>query len=697
MSSFPATPLDHLQHMLGPDASFRPGQLEAIEAVARDRSRVLLVQRTGWGKSAVYFIATKVLREQGAGPTLLVSPLLALMRNQIEMATRIGVRAETINSTNPDEFEPIAERLANDEIDLLLVSPERFANERFRDRMLSVIARTVGLLVVDEAHCISDWGHDFRPDYRRIVRVLEALPAGVPVLCTTATANDRVIADITDQLGDELQTFRGTLDRESLALAVADVPSQAERMAWLAETLPSMEGSGIVYVLTIADGERVAAFLRRQGIDAEAYSGATDNDDRIRLEQALLANELKALVATSALGMGFDKPDLGFVVHFQSPGSPIAYYQQVGRAGRALDHAPAILLCGVEDRDIQNYFIETAFPPRDQAERIVGLLEDSAASGPMSLNDLMATVNVRRGRLESMLKVLEVDGAVARERGGYVRTDSRWQYPAERVEHITALRRHEQEAMRRYARHDGCLMEFLRRELDDPGAEPCGRCMWCTASPLLVDPSPELRAAAREHLRGSDLFVEPRKQWPSGLAALGVPKGKIAETERPELGRALSVMGDGGWGRPVAAGRGEDERFADELVDASASLIGSRWRPVPAPAWVTCVPSMAHFDLMPDFAKRLAAALDLPFHEVVRKVAENQPQTTMQNSAQQVRNVWDAFEVGSAAAGPMPDGPVLLVDDLADSKWTLTVVARALRLAGSGPVHPFVLATAIAG
>jgi ATP-dependent DNA helicase RecQ len=372
----PTTALDHLQQMLGAGASFRPGQLEAIDTVARDRGRVLLVQRTGWGKSAVYFIATKLLREQGAGPTLLVSPLLALMRNQLEMAARLGVRAETINSTNPEEFEPIAERLTNDEIDLLLVSPERFANERFRDGMLNVIARTVGLLVVDEAHCISDWGHDFRPDYRRIVSVLEALPHNVPVLCTTATANDRVIADVIDQLGDELQTFRGTLDRESLALAVAHVPSQAERMAWLAETLPTLDGSGIVYVLTIADGERVAAFLRRHDIEAEAYSGATDNDDRVRLEQTLLANGLKVLVATSALGMGFDKPDLGFVVHYQSPGSPIAYYQQVGRAGRALEHAPAVLMCGVEDREIQDYFIETAFPPREQAERIVGMLSD---------------------------------------------------------------------------------------------------------------------------------------------------------------------------------------------------------------------------------------------------------------------------------------------------------------------------------
>ncbi len=695
MNDVSTAALDHLRRMLGPEAVFRTGQPEAIEAVARDGGRVLLVQRTGWGKSAVYFIATELLRERGAGPTLLVSPLLALMRNQIEMAARIGVRAETINSTNPDAFEPIVRRLADDEIDLLLVSPERFANARFREEMLSVIARKVGLLVIDEAHCISDWGHDFRPDYRRIVSVLDALPDRVPVLCTTATANDRVIADITEQLGGGLQTFRGTLDRESLSLAVADVPSQAERMAWLAQTIPGLDGSGIVYVLTIADGERVAAFLRRMGIDAEAYSGATDNDDRVRLEQALIANELKVLVATSALGMGFDKPDLGFVIHYQSPGSPIAYYQQVGRAGRALAHAPAVLLCGVEDREIQDYFIETAFPPREQAEAIVGLLASADGSGPTSLNELMAAVNVRRSRLESMLKVLEVEGAVARERGGYVRTQRPWTYPAERVDHITALRRHEQEAMRRYAHHDGCLMEFLRRELDDPGAEPCGRCMVCTASPLQVEVAPELRAAAREHLRGSDLFVEPRKQWPSGMPGAGSPKGRITEEERPEIGRALSVVGDGGWGRLVAQGRGEDERFADDLVAASAELVSRRWEPEPAPGWVTCVPSMTHPDLVPDFARRLAAALGLPFHEAVRKVGQNQPQATMRNSAQQVRNVWDAFEVDGLGASSRD--PVLLVDDLADSRWTLTVVSRALRQAGSGPVLPFVLATAVNG
>ncbi len=674
--------------MLGAHAEFRPGQLEAIEAVAGERGRVLLVQRTGWGKSAVYFISTRLLRDGGAGPTLLVSPLLALMRNQIQMAERLGIRAESINSTNPEEFEAILERLQRDEIDLLLVSPERFANEKFAGEMLPAIASRVGLLVIDEAHCISDWGHDFRPDYRRLVRVIELLPEGVPVLCTTATANDRVIADVSEQLGEKLVTLRGSLDRESLALAAAKLPSQAERMAWLAQTIPRFDGSGIVYVLTIADSERVAAFLQERGITAEAYSGKTDTESRPVLEQQLLDNELKVLVATSALGMGFDKPDLGFVIHFQSPGSPIAYYQQVGRAGRSLDHAPAILLHGVEDRDIQDYFIEIAFPPKRQADEVVGLLAERAV--PMSVAQIESRVNVRRSRLSAMLKILEVEGAVQREGGKYLHTPAPWDYPTERVEHITWLRRHEQDAMAAYVEFDGCLMEFLRRELDDPDAAPCGRCSGCTGVPLDLSVDAGLRAAALEFLRGASLMVRSRLQWPSGVEDV---KGKIVEDERVEIGRALSVLNDGGWGRLVKQGRYEDEHFDDALVGAAAELIRDRWSPDPQPEWVACVPSMTHPELVPDFARRLASALELPFADVVRKARENQPQKRMENSAQQLRNVWGAFE----AAGDLPKGPALLVDDLADSRWTLTVTGRELRVAGCELVYPFVLATEVSG
>jgi ATP-dependent DNA helicase RecQ len=669
--------------MLGAGAVFRPGQLEAIRAIAVDRRRALVVQRTGWGKSAVYFIATRLLRDQGAGPTLLVSPLLALMRNQIQMAARIGIRAETINSSNPEDWERIHQGLENGEVDLLLVSPERFANEDFRRDVLPLLTKGSGLLVIDEAHCISDWGHDFRPDYRQLVRVIDLLPDGVPVLCTTATANDRVIADIAEQLGADLLTLRGPLDRESLALSVVDLPSAADRMAWLAAVIPTLPGSGIVYALTIADTHRVAGFLRSRGIQAEAYSGETAAEERPPLEEALLANELKALVATSALGMGFDKPDLGFVIHYQSPGSPIAYYQQVGRAGRALEHAPAVLMRGREDRDIQDFFIATAFPPREQAEAIVELVSEA---GPVSVAAIESAVNVKRSRLTTMLKVLEVEGAVQRQGGRWVRTSEPWSYDEDRVRRVTQERRDEQRAMDEYAAFDGCLMEFLRRSLDDPDAERCGRCANCTGFTWDVAPDASLTAAASEHMRGQILAIEPRRQWPAGLEE---PKGRIPAELQASEGRALSGYGDGELGSLVAADRGaEDPWFSDELVAAAARIIRERWNP--DVAWVTCVPSHRHVDLVPSFAGRLATVLELPFVEAVRKVNENAPQRDSFNSAQQLRNVWGAFEV----VGEVPDGPVLLVDDTVDSRWTLTVIAAVLREAGSGPVVPFALADA---
>jgi ATP-dependent DNA helicase RecQ len=573
-------------------------------------------------------------------------------------------------------------------VDLLLVSPERFNNAAFRSDVLEKIAGRSGLLVIDEAHCISDWGHDFRPDYRRLVRVLELLPHGVPVMCTTATANDRVVEDIQAQLGTDLVVLRGPLARESLALSMLETSSQPERLAWLAQVVPSLQGSGVIYALTIADTTRVASFLRTQGIDAHAYSGETDAERRLELEDALIANEVKALVATSALGMGFDKPDLGFVLHYQSPSSAIAYYQQVGRAGRALPHAPAVLLRGTEDRDIQDFFIGSAFPNRERAEETIRLLGDRAE--PVSENEILAQVNVRKSRLQTMMKILEVEGAVEKVGSRWLRTLAPWTYDEERVRRVTAARRAEQAAMEEYGRNGECLMAFLLRQLDDPRPEPCGRCMACTGESPAVDLDPAVVAKAREHLRWAELLVEPRLQWPSGMDE---PKGRIPAELRPGPGRALSVFNDGGWGAKVKLGKQREGVFDDALVDASAELIVRRWRPEPFPTWVTCVPSTRRPDLVPDFAERLASALDLPFVPVVRKTRETVPQKEMENSQQQLANVRGAFEV--ARADVAQGQPVLLVDDVLDSRWTLTVVGAALLEAGSGPVSPFVLAKAV--
>jgi ATP-dependent DNA helicase RecQ len=674
-----------LAELAGPDATFRPHQLEAIRDLVEDRARVLCVQRTGWGKSAVYFIATALLRERGAGPALIVSPLLALMRNQIAAAERLGIRAHTINSTNRDAWEEVQRLLAEDAVDLLLISPERLNNPQFRDTMLPLFVERVGLLVVDEAHCISDWGHDFRPDYRRLAEVLERLPAGVAVLCTTATANDRVVADVADQLkvghAGELKTYRGPLGRSSLRLEVVDLPGRADRLAWLATWLPQLDGSGIVYTLTKRDAELVAVLLTAHGVAAEAYSGEVDSDTRIRVEERLLANDLKAVVATSALGMGYDKPDLGFVVHYQAPGSVISYYQQVGRAGRAVEHADVVLLRGAEDKRIQDFFIEQAFPPREVVERVLEALDDE---GGATLPAILAHVNLGRGRVEALLKVLDVEGAVERRGTTWTRRNSDWTYEAERYAEVTALRRSEQTAMAAFGSDGRCLMRALQEELDDPDPQDCGRCAVC-AGPRFTEPlDPELVRAANLHLRSKPVLLEVKKMAPDEDGAMR----KLADDVRAEEGRALARLGDGGWDPAVQAGR-RAGRFDDELVDAAAELL-RHWPEASGARWITAVPSDRSGPLVPDFAERLARVVGLPYVDAVERTGERPPQREMANSQQQVANVRGAFAVRK----PLPDGPCLLVDDLRFSGWTLAMLAGQLRRNGVPAVYPLALATA---
>lgn len=659
-----------------PDATFRPGQMEAIDIVTRTGGRALVVQRTGWGKSAVYFIATRILRSRGAGPTVIVSPLLALMRNQIEAATRLDLTAHTVNSSNRDDWDEVFAAIDNDKIDLLLISPERLNNPQFRADILPALLNRLGLLVIDEAHCISDWGHDFRPDYRRLQRIVEAMPPSTPVLGTTATANDRVVADIEEQLGSNLTVIRGALDRPSLRLQVIDMPDKADRMAWLAQTIPQLPGAGIVYTLTIADAKRVARFLKAQGIDAEAYTGQSETEDRLDIEDRLSANELKVVVATSALAMGYDNPHIHFVIHFQVPGSPIAYYQQVGRAGRAVDEAYGLALSGREDVRIQDYFIETAFPSEDVTTTILNAL---ANSNGLRLSQILEHANMQWSRLDGTLKLLEVEQAVYREGGAFFRSATAWTYPQERVEAVNAARRLEQQAMAEYVTTDVCLMSFLRSELDDP-SEPCGRCSNCGDDPLDPTIDPHVSARAHNFIRLEPIAIEPRKQPPHGLKRLDLRAHRLQE------GHALTRYGDPGWGELVQQGKYHTGRFDDELIAASVNLI-KRWDPEPAPTWLASVPSRGADGVVVDFAQRLASALGIKWVEAVVRTGDNRPQKEMQNSYQQARNVLDAFTVRDVRSGP-----VLLVDDIVDSRWTLTVIGNLLRQSGSGAVYPFALA-----
>lgn len=685
MSYVPARALGLLrtgaQH---PAATFRDGQEEAIRHVVEGRGRLLVVQKTGWGKSFVYFIATKLLREQGLGPAILISPLLALMRNQIAAAERMGVRAVTLHSENKAEWTDAEAQLARDEVDILLISPERLANEHFRSEVLAPIAGRVSLLVVDEAHCISDWGHDFRPHYRFIERIIRIMPANLRVLATTATANNRVLDDLRTVLGPQLTVSRGELGRPSLLLQTMRIPSQVGRMAWLATHLPRLPGSGIVYTLTVRDAVQVAGWLQSCGIQVEAYSGET-GDRRVELENALLENRVKALVATTALGMGFDKPDLAFVIHYQTPGSVVAYYQQVGRAGRALSAAHGVLLSGAEETNITDYFIESAFPSREEVGAVLQALQDAPTG--LSINEILPRINVSRGRIDKALQLMSLESPAPIARQG-----SKWTLTAanlteafwERARRLTELRREEQRQMQDYVALTAGHMEFLIRALDgQPGNHPAPR-----LAPLPADFDEGLAREATAFLRRTSLPLDPRRQWPTGGLPHMKVKGRIDVANQAQPGKVLCVWGDAGWGSLVRQGKSRDGRFAEQLVEACAAMVRS-WAPQPAPAWVTCIPSRRHADLVPDFARRLAGALNLPFAAVLAKTDDRPAQKDMANSSQQARNVDGSLTI----QGAVPTGAVLLVDDMVDSKWTLTVAAYLLTTHGSGPVYPLALAS----
>ncbi len=684
--TFAESALDRLRLLTAdPGSEFRPGQLEAIRDVVVDRARVLCVQRTGWGKSAVYFVATALLREAGAGPTLIVSPLLALMRNQIAAAQRLGLQAHTINSTNREEWDEIRDRLAAGTIDLLLISPERLNNPRFRDQMLPLFAASVGLLVIDEAHCISDWGHDFRPDYRRVKDMLDALPAGVAVLSTTATANDRVVGDVLEQLavpgGEPLRSYRGPLARTSLRLEVLELPRPAQRLAWLVEHLPEFPGSGIVYTLTKRDAEQVAAFLTANGIPALAYSGEQDSEERIATEERLLGNEVKAVVATSALGMGYDKSDLTFVVHYQAPGSVVAYYQQVGRAGRGVEHADIVLLRGGEDRLIQDFFIEQAFPSRERVAAVLGDLEAAGDAG-RTTRELMSVVNLGMARIEAMLKILDVEGAVARDGSRWrIVPGAAWSYDAQRYAQVTALRRDEQRAMAAFGADGRCLMRVLQEELDDPRAEDCGRCSVCTGPRFAKPPDPALVERAGRHLRSRPIEIEPKKMAPDAAGSMR----KIPEGSRTDTGWALARFGDGGWWPAVERGL-RTRAFEAEVVGGLADALRGTGTAVD---WVTAVPSTQLGDELPRMGERLAAELGVRYVRLVERSEQRPPQREMANAVQQTANVRGAFRV---VASP-PPGTGVLLDDRRHSGWTLAMVGGQLRLAGAERVVPLALAT----
>ncbi|MDC3001973.1 RecQ family ATP-dependent DNA helicase [Actinomycetota bacterium] len=673
-----------LAGIAGHGAEPREDQLEAAGALVVDGRRALVVQATGWGKSAVYWMATKALRDAGAGPTLVVSPLLALMRDQVAAARRAGMRAVTINSSNIDEWAEIQSELAAGSIDVLLTSPERLANFRFAADVLPWLLPSLGLLVIDEAHCISSWGHDFRPDYRRISSLLAQRP-DLPVLATTATANERVAADVAEQLGTSTLVLRGTLARDSLHLATTDQLGVLEAFAWVDQHLPELPGSGIVYVATPQRAAQLAQFLRDEGHNVRAYHGRLDADERLEIETALRNNKLKAVVATSALGMGYDKPDLGFVVHVGSPSSPVDYYQQIGRAGRALDTALVVLIPTPEDQRLWQYFATATIPREEDAHAVLALLDEEETG--TSVPQLSLVTGVSEARLDFLLKVLAVDGAVVRGAEGWISTGQPWTYDTERYDALLAAREQEADLMRAYARSRRCLEGVLREALDDPVVDDCGRCSACTGrlpGGLTSAPAQPQVLAARKYLRGADVILEPRKTWTSGLKR----SGRIGPGEMVEPGRALAFAADPGWPDVEPFMFGRDQEAPEWLVQGLVEVL-VRWKDQwsPRPTLVVAIPSTTKPLLVGSVATKIADIGRLKLVDAITVVGE----PTQRDLSTKARAAYQEPRIGITSEDSVSGEAVLLVDDRWRTGWTMTIAGALLREAGAEAVYPLVV------
>lgn len=673
--------LFELKNAYGEEAQFRDGQQEAIQGVL-DGQRLLVVQKTGWGKSLVYFLATKVLRKRDDGITLIISPLLALMNNQIESANKLGLHLETINSENVGDWDSITEQLSQGKIDALIISPERLSNPEFKKLLIDRLAAQITLFVVDEAHCISDWGHDFRPDYRRIVDIINILPSNIPVLATTATANNRVVNDIKKQLGNKLLISRGSLMRETLSLQVIELHSKEARMAWILQNINTIPGTGIVYCLTVNDCKLLNKWLNENGINSESYFAGLDTEKKSEVVNSFMNNSIKVLVATVAFGMGFDKPDIGFVIHFQRPGNIVAYYQQIGRAGRGIDQAYAILLCGGEDDDINNYFIDSAFPTEELMETVVNMVIEHPG---IRISQLEKYINMKLTKIKKCVKYLLVNGDIYVEDRNHYKTTRIWKPDLEKSREITNIRKKELLEMEEFSKQDNCYMEYIANVLDDPDAKACGSCANCVGQPLLkVEVLESLVLQAQQFIREDFNIIGARKQWPSGERIDG--GNRISAELLCETGRVLSNYGDAGWGKLVSSGKYKDAFFDNQLVEASGLLLENFIRDNNI-KWVTSVPSIRRPELVKSFAERLALRLGLKYYDGIEKVNDNRCQKELNTSYLQYENAYSSFKVKRSY-----NENVLLVDDMVDSRWTFTVCGYKLRKSGSGKVFPFALA-----
>lgn len=674
--------LSMLKHAYGLSAEFRDGQYEAIEATLMNK-RTLVVQKTGWGKSLVYFLSTKYNRSLKKGVTLIVSPLLVLMENQITAGKLLELQCGVLNSTikEKEERKNILFKLKENQFDVFFITPETLFSVEFQAIIGSV---NIGLFVIDECHCISDWGHDFRIEYSNLFKVINYLPSNVPVLGTTATANNRVVDDLKKQFGNDVYISRGPLTRDSLHIEIVRAQSKAKRYAWLVKNVPKLPGSGIIYCLTQRDCQQLSDYLNLRGILAMPYYSDNNLEEQNHLaERKLMKNEIKVLVSTIKLGMGYDKPDISFVIHYQQPGSVVAYYQQIGRAGRSIKDAYCYLLTGQEDQDILNYFIENAFPTNEQANRIIHALENSDG---LSSVQLETKCNIERSKLLQFITLLENEDFIYKNDTKYYRSAKKYMYNGDHYQAVKQMKYAEKEAMKGYIETEKCLSRYIVNLLDDGTDVNCGKCYNCMAGSILPTvevPSLDEISLVAEYLDSIYIKIEPRKRWPQ--TNMGLDE-KMVITYQNEYGVALARYGDIGYGQMVSYDKYHANGYREELISKSVQVLQSYVK-INKITHITIVPSFRNTKVN-QFAKEIAKRLNLQYIELFSK-KESPEQKKMQNSYFQAKNVIESVFLTKDLVVPKH---ILLVDDIVDSRWTLTVCGWLLKQAGAVVVVPYCLA-----
>lgn len=727
-----------LKRIFGLD-HFYDEQWRSIERILRGE-RILMIERTGFGKSLCYqFPAT-----QFDGITVVFSPLIALMRDQVRSLCERGIPAAYINSEQSyEENQNSIQRALNGEIKILYIAPERQENEEWVEATRQL---KLSMVVVDEAHTISTWGHDFRPSFRRIINLVQLLPQSLPVLATTATATKKVQYDIEQQIGGNLTTIRGNLIRPNFQLQVVKVQSEDEKMIWLAENLNSINGTGLIYTGTRKDTEVYAKWLRFVGINATDYNAGFDADTRKSIEQGLMQNKWKCIVSTNALGMGIDKPDIRFVIHTQMPVSPIHYYQEIGRAGR--DGKPTRIILFYNEKKNGNdvatdsllplSFVEGSRPTTKIYQKVISLLQEE----PLSERELLKKSNLKTTQVR-VIKADLIDQGIIKEvlYGKIKKYEYQYNAPALNTESFEALREaklKDLRAMEEYIYTDMPRMKYLCSFLDSDETVEYSNCDNTNLERIMASVTPEwmtkledfremyfpcLELSSWTTRKGGfrlryiapgkvqvektvknemgEIIERPIKEYSNNINLLEynqeereIIKGHLGKASRLVDGYAVSYYGVSNVGAAIHRSKYENGGdFPDFLLKKTLSVFGKKFRDIHFDL-VLYLPPTKSGDLVKNFATKFARVIGVPISHKLIKIRITQEQKMFQNSYSKQENVSDAFDIDEDM---VKDKCIVLLDDIYDSGATLKEVGKLLTQKGAKCIVPIVIAKTIGG